>query len=1163
MAKFFETKKWKKRTLTALSVALAASLSMGVFAACTTTTKDPEEERPASRIDTQLLRNGNFEYYSDNNLDDVLNKYNGINSPDSWTFTSGSPSSDTASGIMNMSDWAYFTRTGGYNFPTYVKDEESGEEVTTFASIDDAVAHWEDEKVSAYDRIKFYDIYEEEIDALDSGSEAAKLFKKYNYSIDFDDIKNLAEDFPDGVSLHSGVKEEESSVLMIHNDRLSDNVRGTAQYYTSSTTITLSAGTSAKVSVWVRTDKLVHYENTDVSARGGAYIGVTNTVGGTTLEQMQIYNINTKGEWREYTLYVRASTFATSTFRIVLGLGQGSSDDRYFAVNGYAFFDDISCEIISNAEFSSAVLADSENLLPKTGVRLCTVNSLKDEKQFDTDNISDRIFALDLYAGFDTDDSFLENAKIGLTEEKSGSNIYTSEKIDPSLGDDKTLNFAASTTLNEIRTSSNTYLKNVYENDLRNKFPFENENLIMLLSGNGAAYTAKINSKLFTLAAGDRILISFFAKTNSVRSGITGAGATIVDGENKTYISAFDSTTVTTVDIDSKSDDETKKDIYNGWVQCFFFLENDTDEEKTFSLELTLGPTTIVGTNKFSYGDGYAAFANFETKLLTKTEYSYASTGDRAKKVSLTGGVEESKRFDSVSATDVKTLENGPALPANFRGVLGGSNFVVEGGKENKKPDSVVTGLLSSKYAQTYFESTEDWKNSFPAAEGATNGETWWDSLFGNARQPLVIINNEALSYGYFAESATIASSSYQRISMRVKATPGAKAFVYLTETTVENTGKSISPNLPSYTYWYDDEGNICRIDPASDDFDESKDVLFELQENGLYKKVGATDNTYYANLHNFKKDNEGNLITKDGEIVFFLNDGKFYAYRNEDNKGTYTYEVPVENLPTDNIRYDYSDKEALPVSQMEVVGTGEWITVNFYIHTGVDAKTYRLEVWNGSRDGKVVNPVGTYVFFDNYASANASSNYSTLLDETVQAIKDKLNEGKNIGDEGYLGADDNLPEEYALYYTYTFFDSTTYVRYDETTDEEELGNPWGSYLQSDYSEQLVSLFYKNENDESTPSYNFFLDYSAIDVTVTPDELSTDDKTEPADTTPGSNDAGMNIFLLIASGILAVILVFVIFAVIIRRLVEKKRRKTRIKPAKDNRIKPKKNDSEN
>ena len=232
----------------------------------------------------------------------------------------------------------------------------------------DAIAfgytHWDE--ASIYDRLQFLDEYDDELDKLGSSSAEKKLFNKYNYSVDFEDVENLRAELGEKVALRNDDKTD-TGVLMIHNSRTSDGVRGTAQYYTSGTTVTLKAGTSAELSVWVKTSNLYHYysdnasegdENngTVVTRHAGAYIGVTNTVGGTTLDQMQIKNINTRGVeanngWEEYKLYIRANTFATSTFRIVLGLGQGSSDNRYEAVDGYALFDDLTCKIITNEEY--------------------------------------------------------------------------------------------------------------------------------------------------------------------------------------------------------------------------------------------------------------------------------------------------------------------------------------------------------------------------------------------------------------------------------------------------------------------------------------------------------------------------------------------------------------------------------------------------------------------------------------------------------------------------------------------------------------------------------------------------------------------------------------------------------------------------------------------
>jgi len=1144
----------------AVSVALASTLSLGFLAACTTSSDDDDDDDSSvTATDTQLLKNGNFEFYTEMD-EEIADRRALINSPDSWSFSSGSPSSTAASGIIDTSEDAFanLTRTGGHSFGTYTytgaNSAYTDKEVTTFSSIADAIAHWNDSDVSAYDRLYFYEIYEDDIEDLDEDSDEAEFFDDYTYSVDYDDVKNLTEMCDNGrdFTLHTGVADDEKNVLMIHNRVTSSSVVGTAQYYTSSTTITLSAGTAAEVSVWVKTAKLYHYATTDndnesedgekVTNNAGAYIGVTNTVGGTSLEQMQIKNIDTNATWEQYTVHVRASTYATTTFKLVLGLGQGSSSDRYNYVNGYAFFDDITCTVTAASDFEKAVYNDNDTV--KDGVRLCTVDSEKADKQFDMDNETATTYALDLYAGFDADNTLLGEAAIGLTEEKSGQNTYTTARF--GLGDDEN-NYAKVTKLSEIASSSNKYLSTVYQNDLKDKYPFtEDEAILMLLSSNGAAYTAK--TKEFTIAANEKLLVSFFVKTSAIPTDCSGASATLVetvDGMdiNKTSISAFDSTTVSTTDIDSTSDDESKKDIYRGWVQCFFFVENTTEADATYRLEFSYGPTTIVGTSKTSYSDGYAAFTNFETKTLTSTEYSYASTGDRAVSVSLTGETGESKNFDTVSATASKDIETGLALPSSFSGVLGGSLFVTPDGKENVKPENVYTGLLNSKYAETYFQSSDAWTTILNKA-GDSDATTWWTRYFGNARQPLVIANGEAAAYGYCTSSLTISSSSYRKISMRVRVSAGAIATVYLTNlASAEKASTMLSPDAPLVTFWYDDYGNICSMDPTDSDYSSKTGLLFELQENGLYLKKGASDKTYYANLYNYEEDDSKNLVTSSGTIAFYFkeSDGKYYAYYDE---ATDTYSQVVENLPTEVdgktiTRYDYRNT-TMPTSSITVDNTDgsltDWVTVSFYVATGDEEATYRLEVWSGDRSGTKENPANSYVIFDNYTNEDASSDYSTILSETTSAIKQQ----KGLSD------DDNLAEN-ALYYTFTFYDSTSYLRYDETTDEDEEGNAYGSYTQSSYSEQLIYLLLEDKDGSvmNTGSYYvMFLDYTATDVTVEAD--STDDDSTDDDSTD-TTTSDTNIWLLISSGILAVVLVLVIILIIIRRIVKKAERKKRRK----------------
>ena len=1107
MAKYFKTKQAKKRTIAAMSVALAATFSLGLFAACTTPDSgDDEDDTTTSKTDTQLIANGNFEFYSD---DDLLNL---INTPDSWTRSTGSdsngsaPSSEAASGIVNTDEWDNLTKS-----------------THAFTSVEDAVANWD--KGSVYDRLKFYDEYD--IDSADD----FELYDDYKYTIDADDIPDTEN--PLTHDYDAEAEDQERSVLMIHNQKITNStVYGTAQYYTSSTTVTLAANTGAEVSVWVKTADLIHYENQEATTGCGAYIAVTNTVGGTTLDQMQIKNINTEqlnpdgdnNGWVEYKLYLCANPFADTTFKIVLGLGMGSTSDMYETVNGYAFFDDLTCKIISAEEYAEATATLSSEYI-------CNANSTAAEKKFIA-TADNNTYALDLYADFD--DLTIDEGQFDkkLTEEVYGDRTYTSENYrNLGLGNAAD-NYVELTSVTELKgVSGNTYLNSVLAKDFE-KYPFDaDEQVLMLLSANGAAYTATVkDATTFVVEPDEHLLVTFFVKTSAM-NGFTGAGVSVVDGDTKTTISSIDSTTLDPVDIDDE-----RKDIYDGWTQCFFYLSNNTDEAKEFYLEFTYGPTTIVGTTAESYSDGYAAFAHFRTYPMTSREAGYASTGDRAKAVSLVGDYSSaSSSFDSVVNNDPTSIEKDISDPANYWGVVGGHKRV--GGDDtsevNTTPENVWAGLVNKDYTSAY--AGKDWQTALVEIAATQQGilaealtADWWNAILGTAEQPLLIVNKAEAAYGYLARtSANIASSAYQEISVRVKVSEGAKAYVYLIDASdLKEKGYeyTLTPNMPNVTYWYDDDGNICKSDPSDEDFDKKTDIAYYLNENGLYESADESDTNLYANLANYDTDEKGNLVTDDGAVAFYAHDGQFYAYGDEEEE---IFSTPVKDLDHSIARYDYTDSE-MPGTVIVVDGTKEnvankWITVSFLIHTGNEAKDYRLEVWSGSRDGSVKSPANSYVIFDNYSSSDVSSDFETLRSEAVEAMKDEQG----------VGEDENLTNN-ALYYTYTFYDDTAYLRYDKAEDENDVGDPYEDYTQSSYSETLVYLYHEDNDSVSGESlYQMFLDYSATDVTV--EAASTDDTTDDTtDETPVTPE--YNVWLFVSSIALVVALVVVIISLAIRRI---------------------------
>ena len=1162
-------KHWKRRSVALCSLALSAALSAGIFAACSpadTTTDDEEEEDSVTQTDTQTIRNGNFEFYTENDVEERDERRALINTPTNWSFSSGSPTSTASSGIVDLADWDYLASSGSSFFAGLNEDSDFD------AILSDVVAHWKDEDVTAYDRLKFYADFEDEIDDLDDDSEAAELFKEYSYSVDFDDVEYLS-DLTEAPAAHEGAAEDETSVLMIHNRRTSDGVLGTGQYYTSSSTVTLAPGTAAQLSVWVRTDDLTHYyeaeddeEPVAVENNAGAYIRINQTVGGTSLDQMQIKNINTKGAWKQYTVYVRANSFAETTFTVVLGLGQGSTSNRLEYVNGFAFFDDVACTILSDAAYEEAT-ADAS----------CSIDSTADEKRFDATKLGADVdtFKLDLDASFgESDDLTIEADSVAITKDPDGERPLV--PFDGTYPDD----YAKVTTIAGIRSDAagNAYLKNIYDSDFADGFLFDGSRdgstAILLMSVSGAPYTA--TSEPYTLAAGEHMILSFWAKTSEI--GGTGASVTLIDGENRTAIEAFDTTTADTTDIDDEN-----KDIYNGWVHCFFFVSNDTETEKSFTLAFSYGPTDVSEAAMTDYEDGYAAFAGFEVLADVNGKYfDYAESEGYSQVVSLAGDVDIDSKFDDagVGADIRETL----APTANFKGVPNASKSLVTGGVDNALPEGVYAGLLNAKYASAYRENGGNaaWVDALTALSAAdASGEEWWADIFGDynadgseaypriANQPLVLLNTSSEarpSYGFLSDTLTLDANSYQKISLRVKLSAGATATIYLMDTSDVKKGynDALSYALPEVTFWYDGDGNIVTCDPSDEDFNPRTDVLFYLEDNGLYTKAGASDGKYYANLKNYDEDDSLNKIAVDADgnttIAYYYNGGKYYAYRTEVSANNYSYTAEVfdiyDSLSEEEkscVRYDNTALDPVQ-AKITLTGTeenaGRWTEVSFYVATGNTAKDYRLEIWAGSRDFTVAEdgavtatgtqiPANSYFFFDSYASTDVSDSYADILAEKVDDLKEN---SANLVDPEDPESD--LLSSLAAYYTFTFYDSKEYLRYDATTDEEGLGDPYGSYDQSAYSEDIAWLRY-DEGSERT----LFVNYSLAEVTVEQDDLgSSDDGHDHEDETTATGDT--NVWMIISSAILAFALIFVVLLIIVRRVTEK------VKRAKAAKIKP-------
>lgn len=1125
-----------RRGFALIALSCTVAFSATALAAC----DDDDDDTSTSKTDNCKIANGNFEYYSD---DDFLSV---INSPDSWTKSVGNDgngnsasSSIKASGIINT-------------------DEELWTEMTTSThtatSVSDAENNWDDMTVK--DRLYFYEQIEdgdyEDSDDIDELSDF-DLYEDYTYGIDYDDLPDCENPLT-----RDGAAEDESSVLMIHNYRTDGY--GTAQKYTSSTTITLEKNTSAVFSVWVKTEDLTYNDGKTVGGNRGAYIGITHTVGDVTMDEMQITDIDTSSVtenngWKQYTVYLKGCTYSSSTFTVVLGLGKGSTQNRFEYVQGYAFFDDVECTLLTNAEYDAATQSAGTYTVP-----YCTTFTDATEKIFDVygDYSDNTTFALDMYQGFSSFDITNDTSvDISLTKETYNGISYTTTNY-KGLGISTENDVTEVTSLASLKNTDNSYLKSVVNKDFEN-YPFaSSEDMIMLLSADGAAYTAemKANSDAFTLGPDSYKMISFWVKTSALDS-FTGASITLVDGDNESSIAAFDSTTVATINLDDE------EDLFDGWVQCFFFVQNETKVDQSFYLKFSYGPTTIVGTTKADYGEGYAAFTNFEALDMNSDEFALVSTGDQAVSVSLSGNSNSSTYgFDSTIYSDTDAIEEGLATPLNYMGVDGGSTYV--GGTEYSYANSnEYAGLINKEYATNYAENytSGNWLDYLLKAEdisitSALSTVEWWNRIFGSSTQPLLIVNAVEQSYGYIASSTTsFSSSSYTTLSVKVKVSAGAIAYVYLIDTSdvTKGYGDCVNITTPEVTYWYDDNGNITRIDPSDDDYNKKTDIVYKINSNGLYTKADGSDSTYYANLTAYKTaaeydsdtyssdtDAGKNLVTDSGTIVYYYHDGVYYAEYDKDNN---EYFIQVSDLDHSYARYTSESRYLYTVVDNRDGSLSEgWHTVSFYVNTGDAAKDYRLEVFSGSRDGSVKSAAGSYVAFDCNTPESLSDYYDDILDETLDKIteaNDDLEIDKDTGRLVYKSTGEIY--ENASYYTFTYYDSSDYLRYDENADptnnyivyedeEDDPGNLYSGYTQSEQEETLIYLYYEADGE-----YTTFVNYAPIDTAVSADSTIDDDDDDD------DEDFDYSVLLMVISIILSAVLIFTMIALLVRRIVKRAR----------------------
>ncbi len=1144
-----------RKKILALLLSAMTFCSVSAVAACTDESSSDSSSSSSSSTDEVkddgLIKNAGFATFDDDNV--INTTVTGWTRATTSIVGSSALSSKAASGIVDLADW--HNLTGNNLEPTTLTEEA-------------AKSKWKDMTVK--DKLEYYDYWKE-------NNQDAKIAEKLSFyetfNIDSGDLPTVAGfDTHDGAIAYNAITanttKKDTKVLMIHNQypEESNKALGTGQQFTSSSTVTVKAGTSAQFSVWVKTADL-KCSATDGSVQDavdkGAFISVTHSVGGKTMEAFKVENINTaavteNNGWQQFRFLLKGSSYTDTTFTLVLGLGQGSMTYRGEYVNGYAFFDDIECQIIKNDDYTRLL---GERAIPAEEVVGFADEADKKEISFAKTAKSD--FAFDFYGDFTAlDGSFLT----ALTKEATTTNNYTSmsgNNAAPWLSGGKD----ASKDVTEVFASAGDILAGTGVSDaakkselvkLYNKYfaddaAFANEQTLLLSSLDGVAYTAKSAGDAIKFSdyqyegeQADYLVISFFVKTSNT-AGYTGAGATLVDGKNKTSFAAIDTSSAEPIEVNDEK-------LYGEWQQYFFFVENAADDAEkantAFGFEFTFGPTSIeVDTKLDSYYAGFAAFTHFQVLPLSKAEYESAQSGTYAKVLSVGAPKEESTAgdpFDSAKGTPSTALKEGLANPKNYKGVNFDSAYIAGSGSTAINTNANA-GLISKEHFTAedgYFTTatgTEGyaWLDAIKAASGKATASEVWADVFGNSTQPLFIYTatdaTQSAAYGYIGNSTEIAANTYTAVSLRVRGTAGAKAFVRLVDTNAESyadiTAYNKTLSVGGYrTYWYNEEGDLCTGDPA----EKATQVAFNLQTNGLYKANKSWDkyneladkDAWFANLSAYtEKDAEGNLLVAKGGAKHDYNDYwnnagmNGIAFYYDATNGRYCADedlkIPVVDLATVTQLVTRTEATAAAELSTEIAVKSDWTTVTFYIHTGDSAKNYRLEIFSGDKSGKG-NGVG-YLVVDYNNPGTAESNFTGLVTEYADKTATEANKLQKIES------------------VFSYFDTASFLRYNKDLDENDVGNLYKDNYDPEAQTEGVAYLYYEESDYVTVLADYQYSEKTVAASAVEDEeeeedSSTDDKTDT------------NVWLLASSLAVAGVLILAIASIVIRKVVIKARK---------------------
>lgn len=540
-----------------------------------------------------------------------------------------------------------------------------------------------------------------------------------------------------------------SKILMIHNVT-SVAERGTAQKFVSSSSLTTKTG-YGKISVWVLTKDL---KSRQKDQHFGAYLSVNNTLSSSRAPFL-VKNIDTKGVWANYVIYLKTSDYAKSSYTVTVGLGFGS--DKYMAeyVEGFAYFDDIHYEEIDKETFDTETAdKDKEYSLFNDDGTVKDKEELKADENGKTYVKNENKNATTVKYVYS---HLMKSNDLSLTFTGDYNKVYQHNLEEYAKGaESDTKAFNQITGIDGVtnpygETATTTYVK---------------------LSQTPSSFT--LTSGVIEIPAKTRKQFNFLTNVHVELQNQPGAKIDVEEVKD-----AAASEVLGTASVASNYNTYSTDKHENVWKKVSVFVENDKGAARYIRLKLTLGSTdNVFGAANYALTKGYALFTGFNERTLPESEYDIVSSEADYKSTITLGyeypnGTEETEsetdNFAFTATTSTKTdLTYKPATGVQgYTGVIG-NHTMVGGNQSAYTASNVISGVVSSKNAANYDDLSGEEK---AAIDSLRNGENV---------QPLMIKNVTSNCYGYLGSQLTLSANTTTLVTVQVKVLDGATANVYI-----------------------------------------------------------------------------------------------------------------------------------------------------------------------------------------------------------------------------------------------------------------------------------------------------------------------------------------------------------------------------------------------